>query len=165
MAEGLTKASRVCYVFGAGAPPAMPPRIASKALVIAADGGYSYTQSAGIKTDVLIGDFDSLAIVPQSSRDGPLINRLPKEKDQTDLIAALQYGLELGAVSFHIYGAAGWRLDHTLANIQCLHYLLKHSARGYLYDGETVVTAFSGELRLAPRRRGVISIFALGDSL
>ena len=153
---------RLCYVFGAGAPPAQPPKIAAKDLVIAADGGYSYTQSAGIRTDVLIGDFDSLAAVPESSRDGPLIYRLPKEKDCTDLIAALQFGLGRGACSFHIYGATGLRLDHTLANIQCLSYLLNNGARGYLYDGETVITALSGELRLAPRRRGVVSIFALG---
>ena len=158
------KAHRACYVFGAGAPPALPPRIAAKALVIAADGGYSYTQSNGIRTDVLIGDFDSLAAVPESSSDGPLIYRLPKEKDRTDLMAALQYGLEQGAVRFHVYGATGWRLDHTLANIQCLSYLLNHGARGYLYDGETVVTAMKGELRLAPRKRGVVSIFSSGAS-
>lgn len=164
MSTVIAKAHRVCYVFGAGAPPALPPRIAAKALVIAADGGYSYTQSKGIRTDILIGDFDSLAAVPENSSDGPLIYRLPREKDRTDLMAALQYGLGQSAIRFHIYGASGWRLDHTLANIQCLSYLLNHGARGYLYDGETVVTAMNGELRLAPRKRGVVSIFALGES-
>jgi len=97
-----------------------------------------------------------------TEKDGTIIRRLPKEKDQTDMLAALQYGLELGFDRFHIYGGTGGRLDHTLANVQCLGFLVNSGARGYLHDGSSIVTALKGELLLAARSRGAISIFALG---
>ena len=167
-----------CFVFGAGQPPLKPPKIAARDLVVAADGGYVYTRKAGIRADALIGDFDSLATVPdmekadlierrlpgEKNQTDLIVMRLPKEKDQTDLLAALQYGLERGFTRFHIYGGTGGRLDHTLANIQCLGYLAGRGARGYLHDGASVVTAMEGELRLAARRRGLISVFALGGA-
>ena len=133
----------LCFVFGAGQPPVHPPVIAGHDFVIAADGGYAYTQQAGIRTDMLIGDFDSLRDFPNQKEDGLLIQRLPKEKDHTDSMAALLCGLERGYTRFHIYGGTGGRIDHTLANIQCLTYLVNHNARGYLYDNSSVITAFS----------------------
>ena len=131
-------------------------------MVIAADGGYLYTQRAGIRADVIIGDFDSLGGIPGHEAGEPHIIRLPKEKDQTDTLAALQYGLERGFSHFCIYGGAGGRLDHTIANVQCLVFLLKHGARGYLFNDYTVATAIETELKLAPRDDGIISVFAIG---
>ena len=155
-----------CFVFGAGQPPPRPPRITARDLVVAADGGYAYAKKAGVRVDALIGDFDSLEPIPASGMgDGELIvRRLPKEKDKTDMLAALEYGLERGYDRFHIYGGAGGRLDHTLANIQCLSYLVGHGARGYLHDGGTTLTAFEGEIWLSARKRGIVSVFALGEA-
>ena len=189
----------VCFVFGAGPPPAYPPKITAQDFVIAVDGGYLYTQSAGIRTNVIIGDFDSLGDAhgletekphvmrrpvetdePQVMRlpkmsdellfghlpketEKPLVVRLPKEKDQTDTFAALWYGLEWGFTCFHIYGGTGRRFDHTMANIQCLAYLLNHGARGYLYNENTVVTALRTEVWLTPCvSGGIVSVFAIG---
>ena len=151
-----------CYVFGAGPPPAKPPYVAEDDMVIAADGGYLYTKKAGLRADIVIGDFDSLSGAPGHEEDAPVVVRLPKEKDQTDTFAALCYGLERGFKAFHIYGGMGGRLDHTLANIQCLAFLLDQGARGYLHDDETVMTAICSQLQFAPRENGVISVFALG---
>lgn len=153
----------VCFVFGAGRPPVRPPKIAARDLVVAADGGYAFIQKAGVRLDALIGDFDSLRTFSYREKRDIIVRRLPVEKDQTDTLAALQYGLELGFTCFHIYGGTGKRLDHTLANIQCLGFLVNRGARGYLHDGGSVVTALKGELWLAPRRRGIISFFALGE--
>jgi len=154
----------VCFVFGAGTPPACPPKISSRDLVIAADGGYNYTQKAGIKTDALIGDFDSIDAFPDETADCLFVSRLSAEKDQTDLLAALQYGLGRGFSHFNIFGGTGGRLDHTLANVQCLGFLANNGARGYLHDGDSIVTALSGEMRLASRQSGTISVFAFGNS-
>ena len=151
----------VCHVFGAGPSPACPPKIAKGDRVIAADGGYLYTQSIGIRADTLIGDFDSLEYTCEREKGGPIVIRLPKEKDRTDTHAALAYGLEQGFTRFHIYGGVGGRLDHTLANIQCLAFLLNHGARGYLHGEDTVATAVRAPLRLVARKSGVISVFAL----
>ena len=151
-----------CFVFGAGRPPENPPKIAAEDFVIAADGGYTFIKKAGIRVDALIGDFDSLDAGSIREKGSLFVQRLPVEKDRTDMLAALQYGLERGYSRFHIYGGTGDRLDHTIANIQCLGFLAGHGARGYLHDGGPVATAIRGEIRLASRRRGVISIFAIG---
>jgi len=151
-----------CFVFGAGTPPATPPKIAADDIVIAADGGYTFINNAGIRADALIGDFDSLDAGAIRESGDLIVQRLPEEKDSTDMLAALQYGLGRGFTHFHIYGGAGGRQDHTLANIQCLGFLAGRGARGYLHDGGSVATAVKGGLRLASRRSGVISIFAFG---
>ena len=39
------------------------------------------------------------------------------EKDDTDMLAAVKYGLRLGYRSFRLYGANGGRLEHTIANV------------------------------------------------
>ena len=154
----------LCFVFGAGQPPVYPPDIAEHDFVIAADGGYEYLRQVGIRADVLVGDFDSLDYFTDLKESDLIVLRLPKEKDKTDLMVALEYGLERGHTSFHIYGGTGGRLDHTLANIQCLTYLVNHNARGYLYDGDTVITAIMGEVWLEARRDGILSVFSLGES-
>jgi thiamine pyrophosphokinase len=154
--------ANLCYVFGAGAPPATVPEIPDETLVIAADGGFAYTKSVGITADVVIGDFDSLEGSGQSVIYSPHIIRLPLQKDETDMLAALKHGLGEGCTVFHIYGGTGKRLDHTLANIQCLTFLVNRGARGFLYDNDTVVTAMTGEDRLKKRAKGVISVFAIG---
>jgi thiamine pyrophosphokinase len=129
---------------------------------VAADGGFAYTKSVGIAADVVIGDFDSLEGVGQGGIRSPQIIRLPIQKDETDMLAALKHGLGEGCTVFHIYGGTGKRLDHTLANIQCLTFLVNRGARGYLYDNDTVVTVMAGETKLEKRAKGVISVFAIG---
>ena len=156
---------RTCYVFGAGPAPLLPPEIAEQDIVIAADGGYLYTKGAGIHADAIIGDFDSLGSVPEYKKNGPVVIRLPKEKDDTDMYAALKFGLERGYELFRIFGGMGGRFDHTLANIQCLAFLLSHGARGFLHSGDTVVTAANTEIYLAPQEKGVISVFAFGGAV
>lgn len=151
----------VCFVFGAGDSCAEELRIAAQDLVIAADGGYLRARRAGIRVDVVIGDFDSLN-APPGPEEGLQIIRLPAEKDQTDMLAALQYGLERGFTRFQLYGGTGGRLDHTLANIQCLAYLVSRGARGYLHGDGMVITALQGQIWLAARRQGTVSVFAQG---
>ncbi|MCL1913378.1 MAG: thiamine diphosphokinase [Eubacteriaceae bacterium] len=158
------KAKPVCFIFGAGSPPSQPPSIAANDLVIAADGGYTYLQNEGIRVDALIGDFDSLGNMPKHENTNLVVQRLEMEKDQTDMFAALQYGLERGYSSFHLFGGTGGRFDHTFANIQCLAYLVNHGARGYLYEGCFVITAVAGELWLSKQKDGILSVFALGNA-
>ena len=64
----------------------------------------------------------------------------PVRKDDTDLMLAIKKGIEMEYQDFLIYGATGGRLDHTIASIQSLSYLLSHGCRGILVDGEQWVT-------------------------
>ena len=153
---------RRCFIFAAGTFYGLRERPASGDLVIAADAGYRICLEAGVRPDLLVGDFDSM----EAPADFAQVLRLPVEKDDTDTLAALKAGLEQSCDTFYIYGGTGGkRLDHTLANLQSLLFLRRRGARGYLYDNDFVWTVMENEA--LSDKRGVewalFSAFCLGD--
>ena len=88
--------------------------------------------------------------------------RLPCEKDDTDTLAALKEGMRRGYRDFRIYAGTGGRLDHTLANIQCLVYLKNRDAVGYLVDGSGMMLVIQNEtIRFQEGLEGYLSLFSL----
>ena len=61
------------------------------------------------------------------------------------MLAAIRIGLLEGCQEFRIYGGMGGRLEHTLANLQCLIYLKQCSAVGYLMDDKTTAFVMQNE--------------------
>ena len=82
----------ICYIVGAGAFGAGMFYPTEEDLVIACDGGYDACVKRGLRMDLVVGDFDSLAYVPEH----PGVVRLTPEKDDTDAGWALREGLKLG---------------------------------------------------------------------
>lgn len=107
-----------CYIVGAGdfTPRGFAPVPGD--LVLAADGGYRALYSLGYTPDLLLGDFDSLGDLPLPP-DLPVL-RFPARKDDTDTSLALRHGLDRGFRDFALYGCAGGRVDHLLANLQSM---------------------------------------------
>ena len=126
-------------IFGAGDYTGMPQigSLASNSLVIAADGGYKYLDSLGIAPDIYIGDYDS-----SECPEGVDAVRLPVEKDDTDMLAAVRLALGRGCREIHMFGGTGGRLDHTLANIQTLHFVTGRGGCGAAIA--VVMAAISG---------------------
>lgn len=148
-----------CFIFGSGPFFGLSVRPAPGDLILAADGGYRHCQAAGIVPDLLLGDFDSLTDLPTTVPR----HTFPVEKDDTDTMLAIKYGLDQGYRTFHLYGGTGGRMDHTLANLQALAYLAQRGARGYLYDETYVSTAlWNDRLTLPARAEGIFSLFCLG---
>ena len=147
-----------CVIFCAGGFDRLTAPLGDDDIVIAADGGLRHTESLGIRPDIVLGDFDSLGYVPQSSE------RHPVEKDDTDTMLAVKRGLSLGCREFLFYGSLdGPRLDHTVANFQTLAYLNDHGARGTLVGLRQQVTLLkNGSMTFPKRAGGDISIFAFG---
>jgi len=150
-----------CYIVGAGefCENDLPQQ---DDYVIAADGGYSALIRFGIEPDMLVGDFDSLGEVP----DHPNIVMSPKEKDDTDMMLAVQEGLKLGYKTFIINGGLGGRLDHTLANIQILTYLANKGARGTIVgNNENITVIKNDEITIDSNttQGRILSIFSAGD--
>lgn len=146
-----------CWIVGAGSFYGLQGKLQDDDFVIAADGGYRHCLAEQLKPDLLLGDFDSLMQLPE----GTETLRLPVEKDDTDMLAAIREGLRRGFRRFRLYGGTGGkRPEHTLANLQCLLFLARHDARGWLYDEHAVCTVLScGTLRL--RGKGDVSLFAM----
>lgn len=157
-----------CILIGAGDLTMGELFVTEEDYVIAVDGGLSYCGILNVEPDLIIGDFDSMTeqeklAVEQLQQTVPeKICRLPECKDDTDMLAAIKRGLELGYTDFRIYAATGGRFDHTLANIQCLLYLKNHGAVGYLVDGTGMVLVLQNEaVHFRKELEGTMSLFAL----
>lgn len=162
----MTSTSCTCVIFGAGEYYARPISIPSNSFVIAADGGLDHARELGVDVDFVVGDFDSITGA-RPAEDGRTIV-LPPEKDDPDLLSALKIGWKHGARTFHIYGALGGRIDHTISNIQLMALLAERGASGYLYgDGEIVTAICDGEISF-PRNNvepgRMVSVFSHSDS-
>ena len=158
-----------CIVIGAGDLTVGQVAVGEEDLVIAVDGGINYCSVLEIEPDILLGDFDSVneaqreAILQMKEEVPERVVVLKPEKDDTDMLAALRLGLEEGYDYFLIYGGCGGRVEHTIANIQCLLFLKNHGAVGYLMDGSGMMFVMKNEeVRLRENLEGYFSLFCLG---
>jgi thiamine pyrophosphokinase len=150
--------NKICYIVGAGENYGLDFHPYKDDCVIAVDGGYLYLKESGITPNFIIGDFDSLGETP------PLdAITLPVEKDVTDMLAAIRLGIDNGYDAFYIYGGTGGRLEHTLANIELLHYLSDNHKKGFLIDRDTVLTTIKDTSIKLKNDRGYVSVFTLTD--
>lgn len=150
----------VCYIVGAGECKKLDIDKKSDDMIIAADGGYRYLLDAGIEPDIIIGDFDSLGIVP----NGKNVVKLNPVKDVTDMFAASEIGIDKGYSEIHFYGACGGRIDHTLANIQLAALLSQKNIKAFIHDGNSIITAITDSSISFPADcTGYISLFSHSD--
>ena len=159
-----------CILIGAGDLTISEIPIGENDLCIAVDGGYEYCKLLEITPDYILGDFDSIsekeaegvAEIAKQEEDKVII--LPVEKDDTDMLAAIKLGLSEGYRKFRIFGGMGGRIEHTIANIQCLLYLKEHNAVGYLMDGTgMILVAKEEEISFQDSLEGYMSLFSMGD--
>jgi thiamine pyrophosphokinase len=96
--------------------------VARADLIVAADGGAASAVAQGWWPHLLVGDLDSAPAEVEAAvlAHGGRIVRYPARKDETDTELALRAALEGGAEEVFLIGAAGDRLDHTLANVLLL---------------------------------------------
>lgn len=158
---GTEKVKSACWIL-AGGPEQGTPCIAvpPDAYVLCADSGLRLAEQLGITPALVMGDFDSLGEIPQQ----PYI-QAPVEKDDTDTMLAVRYGLAQGYRSFVICGAFGGRLDHSLANIQTLLFLHRHGAEGVLAGVNDLVSLQeAGQEKRYPKGEGKsFSVFSLTE--
>ncbi len=152
----------MCVIVGGGDFRGLDELPGERDLLIAADKGYEYLDKLGLKPDVIVGDFDSSAVVPD--RADVEIVTLPEVKDITDTAAAVDIGEKRGYWNFHIYGGGGGRIDHTMANIQLITHLAEKRKFGYIHHDNTIMTVIRNCQFLLPKQeRGYVSVFSLSD--
>lgn len=148
-----------CYIVGAGESAPLDVHPDTTDLLIAADAGYRAVQDAGLRPDLVVGDFDSMGYVPENV---PIL-QCPVEKDDTDTMIAIRHGLSGGYKEFQIYGGLGGRLDHSVANFHVLAYLAQRGAHGQLIGANEIVELIpAGGAATYYAGHGTVSIFAWG---
>ena len=156
---------RKCLIVAASNHYSYVPIPGKDVYVIAVDGGYKRLSHLKMEIDQLVGDFDSLQKSEIKKKiDAKKIIELKKEKDDTDMLFALKSALKKGCTEIHIFGGTGGRVDHTLANIQCLTFLAQEGARGFLYGKDNIMTCIKeSEIVFGEDHKGYISIFSQSD--
>lgn len=150
----------ICSII-CGAPCAELDKSLIEGLVIAADRGLDHALRAGITPDIAVGDFDSAESAVPS---GIECVRVSPIKDDTDAMLAADTAIERGCNELRFFCALGGRLDHSLANIQLLHYLLERGVCARLYGAGERAYLLRGETAEIARYDGYVSVFSYGES-
>ncbi len=127
--------------------------------IIAADSGYDYCLKAGVKPDIIIGDFDS---VNNSLDESAEIITLPPKKDCTDFEFCLEYCHKKGISKVMVFGASGGRPGHSFAAVFAA---LKFFVKGLdvILITERNKMFFIKDNCILKKSEGYVSIFALRE--
>ena len=151
-----------CYIFCGycnGKVENISKEILSGDLVVCADKGYEIAKEHGVRIDTVIGDFDSFS-GDITEKDTKII-KLKAQKDETDTLECVNYGLNKGYRKFVIIGGIGGRFDHTYANVQTLKYILDKSAFAVMTDEYTkIMLCPEGEYELENEDGKYFSVFS-----
>lgn len=148
-------------IFG-GAPvnPLLQPAVPQADCVICADGGLRLAQALQVEPDLIMGDFDSLGEIPQELK----VKVYPAQKDDTDMMLAVQEAVNRGCDELVIYGGLGGRLDHFYANVQMLLQLAQKGIFAGLVDEKHRVSVqLKGKQVYQKDDFPYISLFALSE--
>ena len=129
--------------------------------ILCADGGYLRALSAGIKPDVLMGDFDSCDIGLVEDLEKIVY---PTRKDDTDLILALRYMAKHGYTDVEVLGCFGGRQDHALGNIQSILFGQTLGLRVTLLDRKNRIFAVTkGITEIEREENSYVSLLCIGS--
>ena len=126
-------------IVGSGPEKALPNLTTYKDTVdlwIGADRGALHIIDSGLKLFEAVGDFDSVAPEEMGRIQCTVnnFNKLPSEKDETDLELALNKAFELHPETILLFGVTAGRKDHELINIQLLYRILEKGINGKIID-------------------------------
>lgn len=133
--------------------------------ILCADGGYTFAEAEHIVPHVVIGDFDSCD-EPAGGLPGrpSRVLRVPAEKDDTDTMLCLKYGIKKGYQEFVILGGLGGRLDHTIANLQAMAYAVDLDLSIKILDGKNIAAMIGpGEMNIDRKPDYKLSLFAFSE--
>ncbi|OQA14157.1 MAG: Thiamine pyrophosphokinase [Firmicutes bacterium ADurb.Bin356] len=133
----------------------------SNDFVLCADSGYIHAQKAGIRPNLVIGDFDSLKseLVPENLR---LL--APKEKDDTDTMLCIRYALDKGYKQGLLIGGIGGRFDHTFSNLQALAFAHYRGLQLTMCDEfDSAFLLSEGEHKIEQKEGYALSLFSFSE--
>lgn len=137
-------------------------------LIIACDKGYEYANQLNIEPDIIIGDFDSADESKARGLTKALKTEIltyPVEKDDTDTMLAIKEAIKRGTTSITIVCALGNRLDHTIANVQSIHYAVLRGVMCELVSKNERLAGYAGPatFEISKKNQYSLSLFALSD--
>ena len=163
-------------IVAAGAPPeraaldrSWPGWADGAELVIAVDGGADTADRLGLRPDLAVGDFDSIAPggLERLRSAGVLVEVAAVAKDESDTELAIRAALARGADALTIVGGLGGRPDHLIANVGLLALDALGERPVELLDERSRISLLRGPGRRELRGRvgDLVSLLPLGPGV
>ena len=136
-------------------------------LIIAVDGGANHLYRLGIMPNYILGDLDSIDDDIRSYYEASdvVFKKFPTKKDETDAELAVWMVEEEGLLGIDIYAALGGRIDHELANIQLLYYILDRGMYPRIISEREEIYILNEEMNLKGSIGDIVSIIPVkGDA-
>lgn len=136
-------------------------------VIICADNGMKHARHLGILPNLIVGDFDSSVqedLEYFKERQVP-VQAFSSVKDETDTEIALDTAIKMGADSVDIFGGAGTRLDHTLANVHLLYKALMQGVSAKLINAYNTVCLIDKKIELYGNKGDIISLLPFSSSV
>lgn len=155
--------SRPVVVVAGGDPvdPSVAALLPADAVVIAADGGLAAAQKLCLRTDLLVGDLDS--VDAGALEDAAFaVERHPRDKDRTDLVLALDAAIARDATHVTVVSGGGGRLDHAMGNLLVLAAPAYAGVTVDAFVGAGHVSVVHGTRALDGPKGEIVSLFAVG---
>ena len=125
--------------------------------VVCCDGAYEWAHGR-VKIDENVGDFDSLAYIPDPAPS----EIYPAEKDFTDGEIALYRLIKVGVDEIEIYGGGGGREDHFLGNLQLLYRAHAEGVSAKMITNCAEIYPISGKTRFKNLKGRTLSVLPFG---
>ncbi|QUI22928.1 thiamine diphosphokinase [Vallitalea pronyensis] len=128
------------------------------------DKGAEYAYKAGIKPDMVLGDFDSASsdVVAYYEHIKDIeVHCFPVEKDETDTHLALLEAIKLGSTRIDMIGGIGSRMDHTLANIHIMKLPLEQGILCRMIDESNIISLANEHIQLNKGHYPYVSLIPL----
>lgn len=131
---------------------------------IGADGGCNHLNAMGILPNYVIGDLDSINkdLIQHYEEQKVMFKKFPTHKDQTDSEICVYLAKTLNATQIDFIGALGGRMDHALANIGLMYYVLEMGIEPRILTSEEEIFIIHNDNKVIKGKKGdTISILAL----
>ena len=160
--------SRPALILGSGEDvPFIAPTLKDNTLIICADGGAKLARTWQLTPKIILGDQDSLDASTKEYylAQGIVFQRVPAEKDETDLDLAVGYALQQGATSLTLVGAWGSRIDHALGNVELLYRMALMGLPNQILTRSQRLSAFCARLRAPVQKDSFVSLLPLSPEV
>ena len=128
--------------------------------IISLDGGTDKLKTLGFKSDIILGDLDSLK--EKKSNYDSLIIEL-KNQDKSDLEKSLQWCISKGIKKLSLLGFSGKREDHAISSILLLNTYSKNIKLNYFSD-YCKINFLNGNKTFKSFKGQIVSILSMNPS-
>lgn len=133
--------------------------------IISVDGGTNHLKRLGIIPNFIVGDLDSISkeTLEYFKKLNVEIMKYNTQKDETDTQLAIELAIKLKVNEVILLGSLGTRIDHSLANIYLLEYIVKKGIQAQIIDQCNRIYLIDKKIKLKGKKGDLLSLLPFSD--